>query len=162
MADRRDLEARIRALEDIEAIKRLKYAYLRCLDTKRWDELAETLTEDATTHYADGKYSFHGRDEIMSFLRATPLAGDGALIGNHHCHHPEIELTSETTARGVWALHNYLVHKKEQTGMRLCAYYDDEYVKVDGQWKIKSTGYKRIFEEVWDRRDSPSLRLTAG
>ncbi len=27
-------------LVEIEAIKRLKYAYSRCLDTKAWDELA--------------------------------------------------------------------------------------------------------------------------
>ena len=25
--------------EDLEAIKRLKYKYQRCLDTKQWDEL---------------------------------------------------------------------------------------------------------------------------
>jgi bile-acid 7alpha-dehydratase len=162
MAEPRDLETRVKLLEDIEAIKRLKYRYLRCLDTKRWDELAETLTEDATTQYADGMYSFQGRDAIMDFLKATPLAKEGELIGTHHCHHPEIEMTSETTAKGAWALHNYLVDKKGQTGLRLCAYYYDEYVKLNGQWRIRSTGYRRIFEEVWDRNDTPSLKLTAG
>ncbi len=35
-----DLEARIRRLEDIGAIERLKYRYWRCLDLKLWDELA--------------------------------------------------------------------------------------------------------------------------
>ena len=98
----------------------------------------------------------------MKFLRATPLAREGELIGSHHCHHPEIEMTGGTTARGVWALHNYLVHKKDQIGLRLCAYYYDEYVKIDGRWMIKSTGYRRIFQEVWNRGDTPSLHLTAG
>lgn len=37
MASPAELEARIQALEDLEAIKRLKYKYLRCLDTKQWD-----------------------------------------------------------------------------------------------------------------------------
>ena len=30
-------------LQEIEAIKRLKYKYMRCIDEKRWDELAEIL-----------------------------------------------------------------------------------------------------------------------
>ena len=28
-------------LAEIEAIKRLKYKYLRCVDTKNWDELVK-------------------------------------------------------------------------------------------------------------------------
>ena len=42
-------------LHEIEAIKRLKYRYMRCLDQKRWAELAECFTEDATTAYGGGK-----------------------------------------------------------------------------------------------------------
>jgi len=47
----------VRELVEIEAIKRLKYKYLRCIDQKRWDELAETFTEGATCSYGDGKFS---------------------------------------------------------------------------------------------------------
>ena len=42
-----DLERRIRALEDVEAIKRLKYRYWRHLDLKQWDELAACFAADA-------------------------------------------------------------------------------------------------------------------
>ena len=35
----------------IEAIKRVKYRYLRALDTKHWDDFADTLTEDITGDY---------------------------------------------------------------------------------------------------------------
>jgi hypothetical protein len=35
-------------------------------------------------------------------------------------------------------------------------------VKIGGAWKIQTTGYRRVFEETWSRRDTPSLRLTAG
>jgi hypothetical protein len=28
------------------------------------------------------------------------------------------------------------------------AFYHDEYVKVDGEWKIRSTGYERLYEEI--------------
>jgi bile-acid 7alpha-dehydratase len=159
MAGLAELEARIQSLEDIEAIKRLKYKYLRCLDTKQWDEMATTFAPNATTDYSDGELKFSGRDTIMKFLRESAMGGPEGLIGVHQVHHPEIELTSPTTAKGTWALYNYLLHKTGNTGLRICAYYHDEYVKTQGQWLIKSTGYKRIFEESWDRKDSPSLKL---
>lgn len=159
MADLAELEARIQSLEDIEAIKRLKYKYLRCLDTKQWDEMGTTFAPDATTDYSDGELRFSGRDAIMKFLKESAMGGPTGLIGVHQVHHPEIELTSPTTAKGTWALYNYLLHKTAQTGLRICAYYHDEYVKAGGQWLIKSTGYKRIFEESWDRKDTPSLKL---
>jgi hypothetical protein len=162
MTEPKDLEARIQALEDLEAIKRLKYKYLRALDTKQWDELAETLSEDAAADYADGEYSFRSRAAILEFLKGTPLADAGAFVGVHQCSQPEIDLTGPTAARGIWALYNYLIHKREHVGLRLCAFYHDEYVKEGGEWKIRSTGYRRIFEEQWDRRDTPSLSLTSG
>ena len=162
MDDHSQLETRLQRLEDIEEIKQLKHRYLRCLDTKQWDGLAETLCEDATTSYADGEYSFEGREKIVGFLKATPLADKDGLIGVHHCQQPEIELTGPASARGTWALYNYLLHKKEGMGLRLCAFYHDEYEKVEGQWKIKSTGYERVFEETWKRSDIPSLTLLKG
>ena len=161
MADA-SLEDRIQRLEDLEAIRQLKYRYLRALDTKAWDELAETLAEDARTEYSDGQYRFEGRDEILRFLMATPLAQPDGLVGVHHCMQPEIEITAPGRARGTWALYNYLIHKSAEQGLRICAFYHDEYVKIGGAWKIQSTGYRRVFEETWSRRDTPSLRLTAG
>lgn len=159
MASLAELEARLQSLEDIEAIKRLKYKYLRCLDTKQWDEMATTFAPDATTSYSDGELSFSGRDAIMKFLRESAMAGPSPMIGVHQVHHPEIELTSLTTAKGTWALYNYLLQKNGNTGLRICAYYHDEYQKYEGQWLIKATGYRRIFEETWDRNDSPSLKV---
>ena len=151
------LEGRMKHLEDMEAIKRLKYRYLRCLDRKLWDELAGCFTEDATTSYSGGKYSFQGREAIVRFLRESL---GPAMLSMHHGHHPEIEITGDSTARGIWALEDYLIMTQSNTGLRGAAFYKDEYVKVDGEWKIKSTGYDRIFQERWDRRETPSLKVT--
>ena len=143
-------------LAEIEAIKKLKYRYFRCLDSKLWEELAECFAEDATTSYSSGKYSLKGLDAIMQFLKK--ILGP-RVITMHQGHHPEIELTSKTTARGIWALEDYLIDLKANTSLRGAAFYKDEYVKVDGQWKIKHTGYDRVFSEVWNRRETPSLKL---
>lgn len=144
-------------LTEIEAIKRLKYKYFRCVDCKLWDELAECFTEDAKTSYSGGKYTFEGRDTIMGFLKKGLHEN---LISMHHGHHPEIDITSDTTATGIWALQDYVIDTKRNTSLFGAAFYHDEYVKVNGEWKIKFTGYDRTFEEVSDRGDIKSLRLT--
>jgi hypothetical protein len=133
-------------LHELEAIKQLKYKYLRCLDLKLWSELAECFTEDATSAYSGGKYSFEGRDAIMEFLEKS--MGANSFLSSHTVHHPEIELTSDTTARGVWALHDIVIETNANIVIRGAAFYRDEYVKVDGEWKIQSTGYERTFEYI--------------
>ena len=141
---------------EVEAIKRLKYRYMRCLDLKRWDELRECFCEDATSAYAGGKYSYRGRDAIIGFFREVMTH---AMITAHHVHHPEIELTSETTAVGSWALEDTVIHTEQDFTLRGAAYYRDEYVKIDGDWKIVHTGYERIYEEIQPRTDVPGLTL---
>jgi uncharacterized protein (TIGR02246 family) len=143
---------------DLEAIKRLKYKYLRCLDLKLWDELAECFTEDATSAYSGGKFAFEGRDAIMEFLR-NAMSAD-SFLSSHTVHHPEIDFTSDTTATGTWALHDVVIETRADIVIRGAAFYEDEYVKQDGQWRIRSTGYRRIYEETLARADIPSLKLT--
>ena len=146
-------------LQELEAIKRLKYKYLRCLDQKRWSELAECLTEDATSAYSGGKFSFEGRDAIMEFLENA--MGADSFLSSHTVHQPEIEFISETSATGIWALQDTVIETNANIIIRGAAFYEDEYVKVDGAWKIKSTGYERTYEETLSRADIPSLKLTA-
>ncbi len=145
-------------LQEIEAIKRLKYTYCRCLDEKRWDEMAQCLTEDATSAYGDGQYSFSGRTAIMQFLRDA-LAGHH-MITAHRVHQPEIDLTSATTATGIWALDDVVIETNANFVIRGSAFYRDEYVKIGGQWKIRHTGYQRLYEEMFSRSDTPSWKLT--
>jgi hypothetical protein len=72
----------------------------------------------------------------------------------HHGHHPEIELTSETTARGTWYLEDTVFFRDADMVLRGAAFYDDVYVKQDGRWKIRSTGYERTFE-VMEKQEPP-------
>ena len=139
----------LRELVEVEAIKRLKYKYMRCIDQKRWDELAETFAADATSSYGDGKFSFQGREAILDFLSKS--MGADSFRSAHHVHHPEIELTSETTAKGTWALEDTVIEQAAGWWLRGAAFYSDEYVKQDGRWLIRHTGYKRLFEEQGKR-----------
>ncbi len=143
-------------IEEIEAIKRLKHKYLRCVDCKLWDELAECFIPDATTSFSSGQYSFEGIEAIINFLKEGL---NPSMVTMHHGHHPEIELTSETAAKGTWALEDYVIMTEANMSLHGAAFYHDEYVKVEGEWKIKHTGYDRVFEEIWNRADIPSLNL---
>jgi hypothetical protein len=145
-------------LHELEAIKRLKYKYMRCLDQKLWDEMAECLTEDATAAYSGGKYSFAGRKAILDFF-AQAMSRPGVL-SSHRVHHPEIDFTSPTTATGTWALEDTFIDEDAGVTIRGAAFYVDEYIKQDGTWRIRHTGYRRTFEEMETRKDNPRLRMT--
>jgi bile-acid 7alpha-dehydratase len=136
-----DLESRVVALEEKEAIKELKHRYMRCLDRNDIAGLASCFAEDAHSWYTDGKYTFDGREAIIQFL------GRRKRLSLHTAHHPEISLLTPTTAKGVWALEDTYFND-DGTVLHGAGYYQDTYVKVKGEWKIQSTGYDRTFEQV--------------
>jgi hypothetical protein len=137
------------------AIEELKYRYLRCLDLKDWSGLEACFHPQASAAYADGHFSFRGRDAILDFLRS--VLGSTRRLSLHRCHHPEITIHSATRASGRWALDDWIYDLDSATAMQGAAYYEDEYVKEDGRWLILHTGYQRVFEQTWSERDLPSL-----
>ena len=146
-------------LVELEQIKRLKYKYLRCLDQKLWDEIRECFTTDATAAYSGGKYAYDGADAIVEFLQKS--MGADSFHSSHQVHHPEIEITSPTTATGVWALEDTVIETQWQITIRGAAFYEDRYRKLDGVWKIAHTGYRRVYEEIQQRKQQQGLELTA-
>ena len=153
-------------LYEIEAIKKLKGRYQRAVDTKDWDLLASVFAPDARSVYSGGKYSFEGRDAIMTFLREG--LGPVEVQSMHHAHTPEIEITSETTARGTWYLEDFVLSEHPSKGapfgttLHGTGIYEDEYVKLEGEWLIARTGYQRIFEDIQPRPEGSRLRTRWG
>jgi len=143
MAELADMEKRIGVLEDIEAIKKLKAKYWRCIDKKLWGELEECFVEDAVADYGKN-LNFQGRKAIIRFLKDN--LGSDSVITIHQGHNPEIEITGDNTARGIWALHDYLVFQPNVT-INGWGHYQDEYVKENGEWKKKSIKETRLREE---------------
>jgi hypothetical protein len=144
---------------DLEEIRRLKYRYLRALDQKLWDLLADCLTEDAVAEYSAGKYRKKGRSAIVDWI--SNAMGSEQFLSSHRCHHPEIELTGPDTATGVWALEDVVIIEDMGLTIQGAAFYTDEYRRVDGEWKIAATAYKRTYEEIFPRASIAGLELTA-
>ena len=130
--------------DEIEAIRRLKARYFRLMDTKDWDGMREVFTDDVVIDTAEaGGQVARGADEFMAFLREA--LGDAVTV--HQGHMPEIDLTSETTATGIWALNDIIIWS---SGMRLDGYghYHETYEKSDGEWRIKSSKLTRLHTDV--------------
>ncbi len=144
----RDLAARIRVLEDIEAIKKLKSKYWRCIDKKLWDEIADCFTEDVILE-VPSIWRKQGRKACVQNMKET--LGRASIITVHQGHNPDIEITSEKTAKGTWALYDNIIDVQSNIVMKGWGFYEDEYVKENGKWKIKTQNLIRIFTDGWNR-----------
>ena len=133
--------------EEIELIKRLKYRYIRAADTKQWEDFKNCFTADARSSYAGGKHAYEGAEQISEFAKFA--LGRNSMLTMHHVHHPEIDLIDENHAKGVWAFEDWVQDMDNNIRYHGAGYYNDEYTKIEGAWRIQSTGYERLFEEVY-------------
>ncbi|KUH82872.1 MULTISPECIES: nuclear transport factor 2 family protein [unclassified Mycobacterium] len=131
-------------LVEIEAIKQLKARYCRLLDTKQWAAWRTIFADDfhSDTSEAGGKV-IDGADEFVAFTRKS-LRNQATV---HQVHAPEIEITSSTTARGVWALED-VVRFGPGINLRGYGHYTETYEKADGRWRIKSSKLTRLREDL--------------
>jgi hypothetical protein len=150
-------------LQTLEEIRQLKYRYLRCVDEKLWEELADVLTPDATIDYGTRVYgkplSFTGRDELIAFFRAS--LGPG-IVTVHAAGQPEITVDGATAA-GTWRFSDTVIAAEHRVVIVGSAFYKDRYARcADGRWRISHTGYTRTYEAMMSLDDLPSLRFIAG
>ena len=133
-------------LEAIEAIKRVKYRYLRALDTKHWGDFADTLTEAIVGDYGSSlgkEHRFTNRGDLVEFMRTSMPAG---VITEHRVDHPEITIGDNDEAEGIWYLQDRVIVAEYNFMLFGAAFYRDRYRRTDDGWKICATGYQRTYE----------------
>ena len=134
--------------DDLEAIRQLKARYFRMMDTKDWDGLAEVFTHDVEIDMTGEGAAEIIRSvaEYMPFLRAAIEP----VTTVHHGHMPEIDLTSPTTARGIWAMEDKLWWPPGSPIAHLHGYghYHETYEKTPAGWRIKTMKLTRLHREV--------------
>jgi ketosteroid isomerase-like protein len=125
-----DLEATVRELADREAIRDLARRYAHCVWSKDVGGAVALFAEDGVMDPGD-RPPIRGRAALREAYQG--MVGGAELQPFVHNH--VIEL------RGDYATGNcYLDLRGSQDGRSMigAGYYDDEYVRVGGEWKFRS------------------------
>lgn len=144
MKDAEDAAELLRRLLDVEEIRRLKARYFRTMDQRDWDGFGRVFARDAVLEVPEASMVVNGREAIVA-------AVSGALVGTrtvHHGHMPEIEITGPDTAKGTWAMSDYVEFPPAASGARVglrgYGHYLEDYVREDGEWRIARTHLARL------------------
>jgi hypothetical protein len=137
-------------LISIEEIRQLMARYARYADAKRWDSLAGLFTPDGTfvSHAVDGGVvaDMKGRQDIEETLAAVN-AGD--VVPIHLILSSEIEPAGPGQAHAVYAMADLIYRGEGRAGgqgaslpdfrvMRGWGHYEADFVRVDGEWRIRT------------------------
>jgi uncharacterized protein (TIGR02246 family) len=127
-----ELEARVRRLEDLEAIRALVAEYRRALDEKDFEAYAELFGDDG--EFVAGSWVARGRDEILAMLAEMQATGALSLVAGDDRHlvaNLEIELDGDAaTARSTWV---YLTRGPE---LAMVGRYIDELRRTPAGWRF--------------------------
>ncbi len=134
----------------IEEIKQLKAKYFYAYDNKLWDMWRdEVWAPDARLEVPEMGRDIAPRDAMIAWV----IEQSADQVSVHHGHTPIIEITSDTTATGLWAMEDRLYRSKEHPLNGDTAYvlgfghYHETYVKLDVGWRIRSTRLTRLRTE---------------
>ncbi|MBR0642713.1 nuclear transport factor 2 family protein [Plastoroseomonas hellenica] len=127
-------------LPHIEEIRRLKSRYCRMIDCRQWERLGELFAPDAKF---EGFTIVSGQGSPSEFINELAKRLEGALTV-HHCHTPEIRISSPDEAEGVWAMMNLvewphpvnLANFSGATGFCGYGFYEERYRRFAGAWRI--------------------------
>ena len=144
------LEARITRTEDIEAIKQLKARYCEiCDNNHNPDEIVTIFTEDGIWE-GRGIGSATGHAELRTlFERFAAMMS----FSQHMVMNPIIEVDG-SSAKARWYFFGPFTFRKDNQAMWQSTRYHEDYVKIEGSWKIKhlrikGPGISAKYETGW-------------
>jgi ketosteroid isomerase-like protein len=161
----RELEGKVQELTDREAIRDLRYRYHEYINEGRFKDIADLFTEDGVLDFAHlGKAS--GRADIQKFFSGIGPAASAADKSR-----PRISWVKQFIHNHVIQMHgdhghgfSYLEAKPIYGGeaFLVAARYDDDYAKVNGEWKFKKMSLVPYFmvplKEGWAQEDRIKMR----
>lgn len=154
------LEQRLRRLEDLEAIRALKSRYFFLCDRKDPQGMRACFA-DGKVHIDYGVVgTFDNADALQKIF--TDLGCHDYMVEMHHGANHQIELTGDDSARGTWSLHYFLIQTQQKSLTQLGGYYEDEYRRVGGTWKISRTKFIATSTLALDISSDAAKTLFAG
>jgi SnoaL-like domain len=133
----------VSAGDELEELRQLKARYCRFLDTKDVESWRGVFTTDVVVTL-DMAVGVGGADpetapplEGVDNFVPMVLGGLEGVATMHHCHTPELALTSATSATGIWAMEDLLIFGDGRE-LHGAGHYHETYEKHDGSWRIKT------------------------
>ncbi len=147
------LTLRVQKLEGARAVKKLQRAFAYYVDRGLWDDAADLFADTGTIEIgADGVYV--GKARIRDYLRALHGGHDGLIYGQLNewvTLQPLVNVAADgRSAKARWRdlgmLGQYKKHAEWRDGI-----YENDYVKEDGVWKIRTVHLFVNFVAPYDR-----------
>jgi len=133
------LENRLRVLEDIEEIRKLKARYCAGCDDDHNPDTLVALFAPGGSWEASGMGRHEGHAAIRKFF--TDLRASGRIRNSaHNAINPIIEVDGDT-ATGHWRLimlYTGNVPAGDVQYFRIIGWYREEYVRLFGRWRFQS------------------------
>jgi hypothetical protein len=124
-----DLEARLRRLEDVEAIRTLDARYCRLLDDGDWPGLVGLFTADGVF---DGLSVVTGHDDLLAFFSGLPERGMTAFW--HHVVNHEIAVDGDRASVRSLLWQPCVVDGIAHVA---CGRYADRLVRTEAGWQYE-------------------------
>ena len=134
-----ELEKRVKAIEDLEEIKKLHQNYINLMDNLQYEEVLDLFTEDATSEVRDFGVKKGKKEMAEIYLGVLAKKRGATRFDGHMAIQPDITVDGNT-AKGTWLI--YMLFSKPEIqwvqGKNEC-----EYRKENGTWKISKLKFTR-------------------
>ena len=133
---------------DIWALQQLKARYFRYMDTKQWALWRDLFTDDMVFYMEDSALPSTDEPITTSGDDFVEYVSDlvTSTVTVHQGHMPELEITGDRTAKGIWAMFDFVDNPEEGVPtIHGYGHYHEDYEKGDdGQWRIKVLRLTRL------------------
>ncbi|HKA56283.1 MAG TPA: nuclear transport factor 2 family protein [Candidatus Binatia bacterium] len=131
--DNAELAKQLTVLQDVEAIKQLKAEYCDICDDEHNQERIVTIFAADGIWEGKGIGRAQGHAEIRNLFKSF---AERISFSQHNVFNPRITVNG-AEAHGSWNFLGPFTFRKGSRQLWLAARYEDDYVKINGQWKFK-------------------------
>ena len=124
------IEAEVRKLWDLEAIRELAHRYAHCVWQKQVSAAVDLFAEDGEMDTGD-RPAIRGRRALLESYQQMLGAADFHPFVHNHL----ISLEGDSATGTCYLDLRATIDGESMIGS---GYYDDEYVRVDGEWKFRA------------------------
>ena len=144
-------------------IQRLKAQYFRFLDTKQWEDFRGLFTDDMKLYIEptplpeSSDPTFPSPEALVTYLSHS----HPEKVTVHQGHMAEIDFLSNDSARGIWAMFDWVDDPGRGGAWQGFGHYHEHYVRCpDGRWRIAEVRLTRLrVDSVEPRRPGPVVRI---